>query len=145
MSSPGSARLRAATSAGVRQHLERRRTALLGGGDGVVGRVHQLGEFVEPLTVRTRDAHQLGDQAGRQTAGDVVDEVALAAFDHVVDDLAGEFPDPVAEQLGALRGEPPADEELEPVVLRWVHHQHHLALDHQPHLVGLGEHHPLRR
>ena len=87
----------------VRQHLERRRAALFGRGDGVVGGVHELGELVEAFAVLARDAHQLGDQSRRQASGHVVDEVALAAFDHVVDDLAGEFPDPVAQQFGALR------------------------------------------
>ena len=69
------------------------RLALLGRGDGVVGRVHQLGQLVEPLAVGTGDAHQLGDQARRQPPGDVVHEVALAALDDVVDDLAGQLLD----------------------------------------------------
>ena len=69
MSSPGSARLRLGDLGGVRRASRAvGRRARSGGGDGVVGGVHDLGQLVEALTVRARDAHQLGDQAGRQPA-----------------------------------------------------------------------------
>jgi hypothetical protein len=70
-----------------------------------------------------------------------VDEVALGGVDDVVDDALGERRDPVREQLGVLRGEPLADQQLEAMVLRRTHRQHHLALRGQAHLVALREYH----
>ncbi len=131
MSSPGFGPLAGRRLAGVAEHLDHRGVPLVGRCHRVVGRVHQLGELVQSLAVGTRDAHQLGDQPRRQATGDVAHEVALASVDDVVDDLARQLLDAVAQQLRVLRREPPADEQLEAVVLRRVHVQHHLARGHE--------------
>ena len=125
----------------VRQHLADRRHLPLQRGDGVVGRVHDLGQLVQPLAVFAADAHQLGDEAGRQATGDVVDKIARTVLDHVVDDVGSELGDTVRQQLRVARREAATDEQLEPIVLRRIHRQHHLPLRGETSLVGLLHHH----
>ncbi len=72
-----------------------------------------------------------------------VHEVALVAVDDVVDDLASELLDARPQQLRVLRREPAADEHLEPVVLWWVHVEHHLTRRHETQLVGIRDHRAL--
>ena len=74
----------------VQQHLEHRRTRFFG---RRAGRVHLLREDVQPAAVVQRDAEHVGDDVGRELAGDVLDEVALATLDDLVDDLRGELGD----------------------------------------------------
>ena len=70
----------------VAEHFHPSRRALL-----LVHRLmrgmHLLGERVEPPPIRERDAHQLGDNIGRQHAGDIRHQVAFAALDNIVDDF----------------------------------------------------------
>ena len=107
----------------VHQHLEHR-------GAGLTRRrrrgVHLLGEDVQPAAVVQRDAEHVGDDVGRELAGDVVDEVALAALDDGVDDLLGELGDASAVGLRLVGLERVADEPPVAVVLRRVLEQHHL-------------------
>jgi hypothetical protein len=81
--------------------------------------------FVKPATVFQRNAEQLRDHIRRECARDVVDEIALAPLDHVVDDLARHVGH-VVVQLGDLTGcEALADERAQLRVARRVHCQHH--------------------
>ena len=88
MSSPGFARFRSRELRAVLEHLQLRvdhvRLHAVADGAGV----HDLGQFVEPSSVLERYAEEFGDDVGGQRARDVVDEIALAALGHVVDDLA---------------------------------------------------------
>ena len=69
-------------------------------------------------------------------------EVALAALDDVVDDLAGQLLDRGGQHLGVARREAAADEQLEAVVLGRVHRRASSgAGSTRSIVVGLGHHH----
>jgi hypothetical protein len=77
--------------AGVGSDLRAGGSAGLRGHDGQRG-VDGLGPLVEHHAVLARDAHQAGDDVGRQLARDVGHEVATAGIDHVVDDVGRQRP-----------------------------------------------------
>ena len=127
----------------VPQHLADRRHLHLGRGDGVVVGVHDLGEVVETLAIGARHAHQLGDETRRKSSSDLAHEIATALGDHRVDDLAREFFDARPQKRCVLGSEATAHEQLEAIVLRRIHVEHHLATRVQVGLVGIGQHHTL--
>ena len=83
----------------VLEHLHHRR-ALRALGHGLRRGVDRFGELIELAPVVERNAHQLGDDVGRHLAGDVGDEIAFAALDHLIDDLARQRFDAGAQRGG---------------------------------------------
>ena len=69
---------------------------------------HGVGPCAEPRTVLDRQAEQLGDDDERQRLRDVLDEVALAARRHTIDQLARETANVLHELADARRREPAA-------------------------------------
>ena len=76
-----------------------------------------------------RHAEHLGDHLQRELGGDVDDEVALAALDHVVEDLGCVSSRMCGSSCADLaRREAAVDELAVPRVLRRVHREHHQPL-----------------
>ena len=96
-------------------------------GHRFVGRMHLLGQFVQMAAILQRDTHQIGDNVGRQFARDIADQVAFAARDYPVDDLARQLLDPGPQRLRGARFEFLAHQHAVARMLRRVHHQHHVA------------------
>ena len=114
---------------GVGEHLDRDVHRFVGRHEvlGVGAADHLVGPIEQLAAVFLRHAEDLRDRLERQLGRDVGHEVALAAFDHTVDDLAAAAPDLLLEQLDDARCERGRHNLAVPRVLRRVHHQHHRA------------------
>jgi hypothetical protein len=115
-----------------------------------LGRHTRIGEHVGPLeelaAIRTRHAEHVGNHRQREIDRDVLDEVALAALDDVVDQL-GDDPPNFRLVLGdGTRGEDLLHDRAVLDMGRWIHHHEDEPLElgrkHRP----FGDRHapPLR-
>src|SRR5439155_6850223 len=113
--------------------------AVLGSGSRR-GDLELLRPGVEVVDVDLRHAHELGEHPERHRDGEIVDEVALAVFDELVD-RAGHARSDVRLQGGGRPWREHALQDLfEACVLRRVHVEQEIAEDLQrQHLVGVEE------
>ena len=100
------------------------------GTDLVAAGGEQVAPVEEGVMVALGQAHQLADQVHRQRGGDVGDHVALAPFDHPVDQLGDLGAEVRLVVLDATAGESGADQAASPCVLGCVEvdHRRHRAL-----------------
>jgi hypothetical protein len=110
--------------------------------DHLVTRVQSLGVVVERTAIGEGNAEDLGDHEAGHLAGEVRYQVALAAFDDLIDDTNGQLGDAWPHQLRRPRGELAADQTPHAGVHRRIGHQHHDVITEGSSTVaaGVGDH-----
>ena len=91
---------------------------------GIVATDHAVGPVEDLAAVLDRNTDHLGDRLQRQLRREILDELSVALFAHLVDDRVGAVLEVVLQQADHPRGEPSRHDAAEASVLRSVEFDH---------------------